>query len=182
MLQRLIKSPALRYGFVISISLIGYFILLSYYGLHTSPAFSIFNSVIIGFGIYKAISTFKLNQGEKYKYSKGFNVGIFTGFLATIIHASFFTIYITKINLEFPSDLLVHSNNTTLINSNSAMFQSEFFSMLISFIDFEMPVVISFLMCLLIIILGFLTSIILTYIIMNLMGQKTDNRSSSIIY
>ena len=172
MLQGLIKSTTLKYGIVVSISLIAYFILLSFFDKHTSPLFSVFNSFIIGFGIYKAINFIKINQGRNFKYSSGFKVGIFTGFLATIIHGLFFTLYITKVNLKFPNDLLVNSFDNELF-SNSSMYKSEFIEMISSFIEYEIPSIVGLLGFLVIIILGFLTSIILTYICMGFIGNKT---------
>lgn len=172
MLIRIIKSTTLRYGLIVSITLIAYFILLSFFNKHTSPVFSVFNSIIIGFGIYKAISSIKINQGRNFEYSNGFKVGLFTGFLATIIHGLFFSLYITKVNLKFPNDLLEGSINNDLL-IRSAMFKIEYIEMLTSFIEYELPTVVGLLGFLVIIILGFSTSIILTYLCMELIGNKT---------
>jgi len=95
-----------RYGIAISGSLIAFFLILSLFGLHTNPAFSLFNGVITAFGIYEAIKTYKLKQGSKFNYTTGFTTGIVTGFVATFIFTIFFTFYATEINTGFLVELL----------------------------------------------------------------------------
>ncbi len=106
MLMKNIILP-IRFGIVISASLIAYFLLLALLGWHTNPAFSLFNSLITGFGIYTAIKYYKYEQGNAFRYSKGFSVGIVTGFIATIIFSIFFLLYATEINPNFLAELLV---------------------------------------------------------------------------
>ena len=95
-----------RFGIAISGSLIAYFLILSLFKLHTNPAFSLFNAIIVAFGIYEAIRTYKLGKGDDFTYSGGFTVGIVAGFVATIIFTIFFTFYATEINAEFVPQLL----------------------------------------------------------------------------
>lgn len=175
--MKIINSKSLKYSLVISISLIAYFLVLSLINKHTSPLFSIFNSVIIGLGIYKAICSIKLEKGKRFEYQDGFQIGIFTGFMATFIHASFFTIYITKFNVNFPKELLAFATNSE-INNTHAVFKTEYMSILTSFIDYEMPAIIGIFGFLIIIILGFATSYIITFVIMNAMGQKKVSQSN----
>ena len=108
MLSNIMKKIALpvRYGIAISGSLIAFFLILSLFGLHTNPAFSLFNGVITAFGIYEAIKTYKLREGSKFNYTNGFTTGIVTGFLATFIFTIFFTFYATEINTDFLKELL----------------------------------------------------------------------------
>ena len=96
----------IRYGIAISGSLIAYFLILSLLGWHTNPIFSLFNSVIVAFGIYNAIRTYKLEQDEAFNYSSGFIVGIITGFMSNIIFTVFFLVYATEINPSFIDELL----------------------------------------------------------------------------
>ena len=165
MANKFFKSPVLKYSIIVSALLIGYFILLSFYDKHTSFAFSFFNSIIIGFGIYMAIRSFEEDKKAEFKYQDGFKVGMFTGFLATFIHACFFTLYITKIDLEFPLSFLEVSFNPDLLNNQSAIYKAEFFSFIKSFLEFEMPVLTAVLAFLIILIFGFGTSLLLTYIL-----------------
>ena len=108
MLSIIMKKIALpvRYGIVISGFLIAFFLILSLFGLHTNPAFSLFNGVITAFGIYKAIKTYKLKEGSKFNYTNGFTTGIISGFVATFIFTLFFTFYATEINTDFLIELL----------------------------------------------------------------------------
>jgi Protein of unknown function (DUF4199) len=96
----------LRFGIAISGSLIAYFLILSLFKLHINPIFSLFNGVIVAFGIYEAIRSYKLEKGNSFSYSGGTSVGIVSGFVATIIFAIFFTFYATEINTDFLPQLL----------------------------------------------------------------------------
>lgn len=99
-------SLPVRFGIAISGSLIAYFLILSLFGAHTSPIFSLFNSVITAFGIYEAIKSHKLREGNNFNYTNGFTTGIISGFLATIIFTIFFTFYATEIDSDFLARLL----------------------------------------------------------------------------
>lgn len=106
----------LRFGLAISGSLVGYFLLLSLFNLHTKPLFSIFNGVIVGFGIFEAIRVYKFEQGKNFSYSKGFVTGVVTGAISTIIFSIFFLIYATEINPDFNSELLDFFGGTTSVH------------------------------------------------------------------
>ena len=96
----------IRFGIIISVLLIGFFLILSLFGLHTKPGFSLGNGLIVGLGIYETIRYYKLEQGDDFSYSGGFTAGIITGFLATIIFTAFFLLYATEIESTFLSKLL----------------------------------------------------------------------------
>jgi hypothetical protein len=95
-----------RFGIAVSGSLIGYFLFLSLFNLHIKPAFSVFNAIIVGFGIFEAIRFYKYEQGENFTYSKGFTTGIITGGASTLIFTIFFLLYATEINKEFVAQLV----------------------------------------------------------------------------
>lgn len=99
-------SLPVRFGIAISGSLIAYFLVLALFDWHTNPIFSLFNGVITGFGIYEAIKAYKLRRADQFNYTKGFTVGIITGFVATLIFTIFFLFYATEVNPEFVSQLL----------------------------------------------------------------------------
>ncbi len=101
----------IRFGIVISAALIAYFLFLALFGWHTNPAFSLFNSVITAFGIYTTIKYYKLQQGDNFRYSKGFGLGIVTGFVATLVFSFFFLFYATEINPNFLAELLTVFKN-----------------------------------------------------------------------
>ncbi|MGB2684976.1 MAG: DUF4199 domain-containing protein [Olleya sp.] len=99
-------SLPIRFGLVISACLIAFFLILSLFNLHTNPFFSLFNSVITGFGIYETIKYYKLQQADKFSYTGGFTVGIIAGFIAAILFTVFFTFYATEVDTEFLTKLL----------------------------------------------------------------------------
>src|SRR5690606_6702729 len=90
-------SVAIKFGLAISVGLIVYFLILSLYGSHTNPFFSLFNPVIVGIGMFAAIRSYRKQRGAKYKYQKGFRTGLISGFLATIIFTAFFAFYATEL-------------------------------------------------------------------------------------
>jgi hypothetical protein len=110
------------YGIVIAIGLIAYFLILSLFGLHANPVFSFFNPVIVGIGMYLAIIASKKKMGNKYKYQKGFKIGLKTGFIATILFTIFFGIYSTELNPGFINELLSVWDTSWHINIGIVLF------------------------------------------------------------
>lgn len=95
----------IRFAFALTTSLIAYFLVLSLFGLHTNPFFSLFNGVITGFAIYEAIRYRRLELGENYNYTIGFSAGIVTGFLASILFTLFMTVYASEVDPDFLTQL-----------------------------------------------------------------------------
>lgn len=89
------------YGLIVAAGLITYFLILSIFGVHTNPAYSIFNMVILGVGIYFAINRYKREHPAKFQDQKGFSIGLTTGFIATAIFTFFFGLYASEIKPEF---------------------------------------------------------------------------------
>ena len=115
-------SVPLHYGVFIAIGLIAYFLLLSLFGLHTNPAFSIFNMVITAVGIFLAVRKYMYNKGPKFKYQKGFVVGLTSGFIATILFTFFFAIYATEIQPGFPQELITMWETDWFVNLGMLVF------------------------------------------------------------
>jgi len=107
----------LRFGIAISGCLIAFFLIMSLFNLHTSPVFSLFNAVIIGFGIYEAIRSYKLRQGSKFNYTGGFITGILTGFVPTIIFTIFFAFYAIEFEGDFLLNLLESFSGIEVFNT-----------------------------------------------------------------
>lgn len=103
----------IRYAIVISGLLIAYFLIISLFGWHTNPLFSLFNGVITGFGIYEVIKGYKLRKGEAFQYADGFGVGVVAGFVATILFTFFFGVYAGNIAPEFLDTLIGPWGGTT---------------------------------------------------------------------
>lgn len=92
---------SIRFGIVTSAVLIAYFLILALIGKHTNVFYSLFNTVITGFGIYETIKYTKLRQGKGFSYGNGFTAGIVTGFIATLLFTIFFALYATELDTDF---------------------------------------------------------------------------------
>ncbi len=101
-----------RFGIAASGSLIAYFLILSLLDLHTNVFYSLFNGVITGFAIYEAIKYYKLQQGDKFTYTGGFQTGLVTGGIATIVFTLFFAIYSEDLQPGFLEELSTKWANT----------------------------------------------------------------------
>ncbi len=99
-------SLPIRFGLVTSAVLIAYFLVLALVDKHTNPAFSFFNALITGLGIYEAVRLRKLQNFSDFSYGEGFKTGIVTGAVATIVFTIFFLFYATEINSGFLDELL----------------------------------------------------------------------------
>lgn len=96
---------SVRFGVALCSSLIAYFLVLSLFNIHTNPFYSLFNGIITAFAIYEAIRFKRIEKQEKYNYTVGFQAGIVTGFLATILFTVFMAIYATEIEPGFISKI-----------------------------------------------------------------------------
>lgn len=165
----------IRFGIAISSSLIAFFLILSLFNVNTNPFYSFFNAIIIAFGIYDVIKLYKLREGTEFSYSKGFSIGITTGFVATVLFAVFFIFYVSQIDSEFIPKLLEHfkwsgkMDNVSFpeltIRDRTAMASSTYIAM---------DIIVYILAALSIIILGFLTSIIVTLGFMQIFKRKSQ--------
>ncbi len=103
--MRNFKIPIV-YGFLIAIGLIAYFLILSIFGLHVNPVYSIFNGVIMAIGLFLAVKAYRKSKGNKFKFEKGFSVVFITGINATLIFLVFFALYSTELNPKFLDQLI----------------------------------------------------------------------------
>ncbi|MFL1010852.1 DUF4199 domain-containing protein [Flavisericum labens] len=143
-------SLPLRFGLVTGAVLIAYFLVLSLAGKHTNPAFSFFNALITGFGIYEAVRLKKLENFSGFSYGEGFKTGVVTGAVATIIFTIFFLFYATEVNVGFLPELLKTINGA--FNADIGM---------VTFV---------------VAIMGFATTVVATLTVMQLL-KKTGNIS-----
>jgi len=134
-----------RYGIIIAIILIAYFLLLKLLGLHQYPVLSAANGVIFGVGILMALKQYKSSESS-FKYQNGFQLGIFTGGLATIIFVIFMAVYMYQLDAEFSQNIL---------DSWQLNYESGTFIILISLF-----------------IMGLTTSLVLTLAFMQLLKQS----------
>lgn len=96
----------IRYGIIIAIVLIAYFLILRVFGLHENPWLRLLNGAIMAYGIYAVIRLKKLLQGDKFEYYSGFKTGIYTGFLATIIFVACMSVYMFHLDPGFPEKIM----------------------------------------------------------------------------
>ncbi|WP_224488559.1 DUF4199 domain-containing protein [Robertkochia flava] len=96
----------IRYGLIIAVVLIAYFLLLRLFGLHENPWLRVFNGAIVAYGLYAAIRLRRVLEGDKFDYYKGFKTGIYSGFLATLVFVGFMALYMYHLDPEFPEMLL----------------------------------------------------------------------------
>ena len=143
----------IRFGIAASGCLIAYFLILSLLGLHTNVFYSLFNVVITGFSIYEAIKYYKLKKGRAFKYGSGFVAGLVAGGVATLIFTIFFALYSTELNPGFLEKL-------------SSQWANEFES-------FEAIVF------LVVAIMGFTTTLVLTLSFMQLFKSSNNLKSKN---
>lgn len=96
---------ATKYGIGIAIVLIVYFLVLKVVGLHQFPILSVANGIIFGAGILVAMKQFKAS-GQSFFYQDGFQLGLVTGAIATILFSIFMALYIFQIDTQFASAIL----------------------------------------------------------------------------
>lgn len=95
----------LRYSIIIVVLLIVYFLICKLIGLHKYPVFSAANGLIFAAGMWFAMKKYK-SQKHSFKYEKGFQIGLFTGGIATIFFAGFMALYIFEIDTQFAGEIL----------------------------------------------------------------------------
>ena len=105
------------YGIGIAIALIAYFLLLKLMGLHQYPVLSIVNGLIFGAGIYMALKKYRALRSEMV-FEKGFEVGLFTGGIASIIFTVFMALYMYQIDDEFAYAIMKSWNLETSLGTS----------------------------------------------------------------
>ncbi len=114
----------IKYGVLIAIGLILYFIITKLLGLHQYPVLSAANGVIYGAGIFMALKKSK-ERKNKFAYQRGFQVGFMSGAIATLIFVGFMAINLYQIDTEFAA---------TILNSWNWSYESGTFIILISLV------------------------------------------------
>ncbi|SRR5690606_8926432 len=141
-----------RYGVGIAVILIVYFLLLKLFGLHQYPVLSALNGLIYGVGLYMAIKHYN-SQKNRLKYEKGFEVGVLSGATATIIFGIFMAIYMYQIDTEFSAHILESWN-----------------------LEYDMGTLT---LLLSIVLMGFVTTIILTLTFMQLLKKSWNTQDGN---
>ena len=95
----------IKYGLGIAGVMIFYFLALKLIGLHKYPILSAVNGVIIGSGIFYVLKKYK-REVKDFKYYDGFQLGLFSGVIATIVFVIFIAIYVYHIDTQFAKAIL----------------------------------------------------------------------------
>jgi hypothetical protein len=96
----------IKYGLLIAVALIAYFLLIRLVGLHDNHWLRIVNGVIVAYGIYSVIKKKKSIEKDSFEYFSGFGTGILTGAIATIIFVCFMGVYLFHIEPPFAELLM----------------------------------------------------------------------------
>ena len=96
----------LKYGILMAVVLIGYFLLIRLAGQHENYWLRILNGGIVSYGIYAAIKKQKSIEKDSFQYFYGFATGILTGVVATFIFVAFMGIYLFHIEPPFAEMLM----------------------------------------------------------------------------
>ena len=94
-----------KYGVLIAIGLILYFVITKLLGLHQYQVLSAANGVIYGVGILMALKKYKSGK-DRFKYQKGFQVGFMSGAVATFIFVIFMAVNMYQVDTEFARNIL----------------------------------------------------------------------------
>lgn len=95
---------SLQFGILVGILLILYFLILGVLGVNDQPIYSFANPIMMAVGISLAIRKAEMKYGE-LRYHKGFELGIYTGVIATVLFSIFFISYYVY-NPQFSRDLV----------------------------------------------------------------------------
>ncbi len=93
------------YGLLTALALIVYFLLLRLIGLHLYPVLSVVNALFFGAGIYFALKKYRSMEKE-LKFGQGFEVGLFTGGIASVVFTVFMALYMYQIDTEFAKTIM----------------------------------------------------------------------------
>lgn len=141
-----------RYGIWIAAILIVYFLILKLAGLHQYPILSALNGLIFGLGIYLALKKYK-SQKNNFKFEKGFEVGLFSGGIASLLFTVFMAIYMYQIDSEFAVGILKTWG-----------------------LEYELG---TFMLLLTILIMGFVTTLIWTFAFMQLLKKSWNTKDGN---
>jgi len=108
----------IKYGFLITLALIIYFLVFRMLGLHDNILLSAPNGIIFAIGIYLSLKHFKAST-HKVDYEQGFVTGFLSGIVASILFAIFMAIYMYQIDTEFAHQIMAKWNMED--NLNTAM-------------------------------------------------------------
>ena len=143
------------YGLWTAILLIAYFLLIRLLGLHHYTILSSVNGLIFAFGIYMAIKK-SYSVDPEMKYEKGFEIGLLSGVIGSILFTIFMAVYMYQIDTDFAYAIMEQWNMEEDLST--------------------------FMLLVAILIMGIVTSLVLTLSFMQLLKKswntKDENRNT----
>lgn len=140
------------YGFWTALILIAYFLLVRLLGFHNYPILSSVNGLIFGFGIYMALK--KSNSVDSnMKYEKGFETGLLTGAIGSILFTIFMAVYMYQLDTEFAYAIMEQWNMEEALST--------------------------FMLLMAILIMGIVTSLVLTLSFMQLLKKSWNTKDGN---
>ncbi|QCR21667.1 DUF4199 domain-containing protein [Pontibacter sp. SGAir0037] len=88
------EKIGLKYGLLVAVALIVYFLLMRLIGVEDTIELRFLNAVIMAIGVVMAIKAYKTVRNGDIQYFKGIGTGVLTAVVATVIFAVFMLIYI----------------------------------------------------------------------------------------
>lgn len=94
-------NTAIKYGILVGVAYIIYFILMGVFDLLEIVELSFFSSIFLIIGIVMAISAHKRQRNGMINYFQGLGIGLVTGLVSSLMLAIFLVIYISTFAQEY---------------------------------------------------------------------------------
>jgi hypothetical protein len=88
------RRISIKWGLLISVALIGYFLGMKALGLADNVWFRAFNAVFLFLGVYLSIKNFMDYKEGQYSYFQGIATGMFTSLVTAITFSAFLLVYL----------------------------------------------------------------------------------------
>ena len=98
-------SNTFKYGIYIAATLIGYFLIIDFFGLAEIVWLSFFNAVLTAGCIFLAVRDVYKHQKEQFKYMECFTAALLSGLVGTTIFTIFMAVYLFEIRPELAQAL-----------------------------------------------------------------------------
>lgn len=97
-----VMNTGIRYGALLGLILIAYFVVLVTIGADTTQGFGRWSGLLLNAGILVLAHLYFREQGDGYmSYGQGLGIGFFTGLFSGVMYSAFFLVFVTYIDLDF---------------------------------------------------------------------------------
>ncbi|RAU81994.1 DUF4199 domain-containing protein [Pontibacter arcticus] len=96
---------ALKYGILVGVAHIVYFLLMGLLGLHDKTEMSFLSAIFLAIGICLAIANFKRRRNGTIDYFQGLAIGAITGVVSSTLLALFMVLYINLFDTSYLANL-----------------------------------------------------------------------------